>query len=331
VIDTSGNLYGVTNLGGNSNNAGTVFKLTNSGGTWTRSTLYEFCPDKVGDVSCADGDDPLSGLTYYGQASGSAYDGTSPLYGSTYVGGSDWEGSYGNGTIFSLTNSGGTWSESVLVAFCPLCTELCTICSDGELPFGQMIMDSSGNIYGTTRVGGAKGSGTVFKLNTSGPYSVLYDFCPGGGSCSDGKWPSGTLLDAAGNIYGTTDLGGSGSSGVLWKLTNSSGTWSQAVKYNFCSSGGCSDGSGPRGDLIMDGSSNIYGTTSGGGNANHGGTVWKYDGTNESVLYSFCPSSGCADGQDPGAGVIVDGSGNFYGNTVMGGSANNGVVFKLAP
>ena len=343
VIDSSGNLYGTTDLGGNVNDAGKVYKLSKSGSTWSLSTLYNFCPDKIGSVECDDGDDPLSGLTYAGQASGTSYDGTSPLYGSTYVGGSDSAGSYGNGVIFELTLSGGTWSESVLHTFCPACAELCYSCSDGERPIGQMILDGAGVLWGSTEVGGGGGEGTVFKL-ASGSLTTLYTFCSTHASpCSDGGQPTGVLLDAAGDIFGTTQIGGSGGSGsdagTLFELTDSGGTWSESVKYNFCSAASCNDGSFPRGDLIMDASGNLYGTTATGGShaivAGGAGTIWKYDGTSESVLYKFCPtSSTCADGQDPGAGVMMDASGNLYGDTIMGGtgaSTPGGVVYKFAP
>jgi len=338
VIDTSGNLYGTTSLGGNTGNAGTVFKLTKSGGTWSLTTLYKFCPDKINDVLCEDGNEPLSGLTYYGQASGTAYDGTSPLYGSTFVGGDDATDEYGNGVLFELSLSGGVWSEGVLHEFCWACTEGCTSCSEGERPFGQMIIDSTGAIYGSTLIGGA-GQGTVFKY-ASAALTTLYTFCTSHSSpCSDGGQPTGVLLDASGNVYGTGQVGGSGGTGtgggVLFKLTNSGGTWSESVKYNFCSASSCTDGWAPRGDLIMDGSGNVLGTTAVGGSsahaANGGGTIWKYNGTSESVLYDFCASSTtCADGEDPGAGVMIDASGNLYGDTILGGSAG-GVIFKFAP
>ena len=341
VIDSDGNLYGTTQLGGNANNAGTVYKLTKSGSTWSLSSLYKFCPEKIGDLECDDGDDPLSGLTYYGQASDSAYDGSSALYGSTYVGGNDSAGAYGNGVIFKLTLSGGTWSQSVMHEFCPSCTELCYSCSDGERPIGQMILDGDGALWGSTEAGGGGGEGVVFKLTGSGTETTLYTFCSTHASpCSDGGQPTGVLLDASGNIFGTAQIGGSGGSGsgagTLFKLTNSGGTWSESVKYNFCSASSCNDGSVPRGDLIMDSSGNIFGTTALGGShavvSGGAGTIWKYNGTSESVLYKFCPtSSTCADGEDPGAGVMMDASANLYGDTVMGGGSAGGVVYKFVP
>lgn len=333
VLDGSGNIYGTTGLGGNSNNAGTVYKLTNNSGTYSLTGLYQFCPVETGNVECTDGDEPLSGLAYYGQASGSDYDGTSALYGTTYVGGWDAVSSYGNGTLFELTHSGGTWTFSQIYVFCPGCQELCATCTDGELPIGPMVVDASGNVYGSTRIGGGHMAGKVYKFG-SGTLTTLYDFCPTG-TCGDGQWPSGVMMDASGNVYGGTDQGGAHNAGVFYKLTNSSGTYTQSVKHDFCGSGGCSDGWAPRSALIMDGSSNIYGVTGLGGNNAHAtngaGTVWKYNGTSESVLYSFCPSSGCADGQGPGDGVIMDGSGNLYGSAGRGGSNSAGVIYKLAP
>ena len=106
--------------------------------------------------------------------------------------------------------------------------------------------------------------------------------------------------------------------------------------HDFCTTSACNDGSNPQADLVMDSSGNIYGTTSAGGShvivTGGAGTVWKYNGTAESVLYKFCPSGTCTDGDGPSAGVIEDSSGNFFGVTGMGGNGSNeGVIFELSP
>ena len=352
VVDTSGNLYGTTSLGGNRNNAGTVYELVKpvSGTTWTYKNIYKFCPTKIGSVECEDGDEPLSGLTYYGAASGTAYDGTSTLFGTTYVGGDDDIGSYGNGVLFSVAPSGGTWAYNVVHEFCFGCAELCSVsCSDGEKPIGQLVMDAPNRIWGTTFTGGSAGKGTAFEFN-GGAETILYNFCWAGATkCLDGQWPNGALLDAAGDMFVTTSTGGSGpattGNGALVELTNTGCTefgptvyWCNAVKHNFCSVTGCTDGWAPSGALIMDSSGDIFGVTGLGGSAAHitngGGTIWKQAGATESVLYDFCTSSStCPDGYDPMSGLAIDSAGTLYGNTPFGGSATTqgGVLYKFVP
>ena len=172
---------------------------------------------------------------------------------------------------------------------------------------------------------------------------VLYSFCPQSG-CADGSQPVASLImDAAGNLYGTTVIGGAGvdcagpSCGVVFKLAPD-GT--QTVLYSFCPQSGCADGAGPRAGLLMDAAGNLYGTTKVGGTGGTGGAfgqgvVFKLapDGT-ETVLYSFCSQlPNCTDGATPGAGLIMDAAGNLYGTTALGGIApgNSGVVFALTP
>jgi hypothetical protein len=354
IIDTSGNLYGTTQLGGNVNNAGTVFELLKpaGAGAWTYHNIYKFCPDKIGDVECEDGDDPLSGLTYAGAAGGSAYDGTSLLFGTTYVGGDDFEGSYGNGTLFALQLASGVWSQKVLYEFCPSCTESCTGCGDGVRPYGNFVMDANNKFWGTTITGGRQGRGMAYEIapggsnlwTTTWTRTVLYNFCWSGSStCPEGTFPNGVILDASGDVWGTAPGGGAHNDGLLFELVPGSCLefggdgpyWCQNDKHDFCSSSGCADGSTPRGDIVMDSSGNVFGTTAAGGShaivTGGAGTVFKQSSTAESVLYKFCPSSTCADGEEPEGGVILDGSGNFFGTTALGGANAEGTLFKLAP
>jgi len=148
------------------------------------------------------------------------------------------------------------------------------------------------------------------------------------------------MQDTAGNLYGTTFYGGINTSangglggGTVFKLDSAR---QETVLYNFCSVADCADGSIPDGVLIEDAAANLYGTTDVGGAAG-AGTVFKLDGAGETVLYSFCSVSGCADGLDPLSGPLArDAAGNLYGTTIFGGvsSACNGscgVVFKLGP
>jgi len=205
-------------------------------------------------------------------------------------------------------------------------------------------MDAAGNLYGTTVIGGAgvdcggPSCGVVFKLAPDGTQTVLYSFCPQSG-CADGAGPrAGLIMDAAGNLYGTTKGGGAGGTGVVFKLAPD-GT--ETVLYSFCSQANCTDGATPVAGLIMDAAGNLYGTTlSGGGTPNPDlpppsqGVVFALapDGT-ETVLYSFCSQlPNCTDGARPGA-VIMDVAGNLDGTTALGGIApgNSGVVFALTP
>ena len=188
---------------------------------------------------------------------------------------------------------------------------------DGASPYGGLISDSAGNLYGTTVYGGA-GAGTVFKLSPSGTETVLYSFTGG----SDGAYPyAGLIADSAGNLYGTTFGGGASYAGTVFKLSPS-GT--ETVLHSFA----WSDGALPYGGLIADSAGNLYGTTWNGGSGSCG-TVFKLSpsGT-ETVLYSFT----CGiDGAYPYAGLIADGAGNLYGTTSGGGASYAGTAFKLSP
>jgi uncharacterized repeat protein (TIGR03803 family) len=217
--------------------------------------------------------------------------------------------------------------------------------TDGDTPSAGLLRDAAGNLYGTTVNGGAHGSGVVFKLSPSGNETVLYSFTGG----ADGGYPSaGLLRDAAGNLYGTTVLGGPGGSGVVFKL---SPTGTETVLYSFTGGNGGTDGGFPTAGLLRDAAGNLYGTTFYGGSGNcldpfvligGCGVVFKLSamGT-ETVLYSF---AGPPDGQYPVAGLIPDAAGNLYGTTEFGGVYNGycekpnphnaytcGVVFKLSP
>ncbi len=361
IVDTAGNLYGATQFGGGNNfvhnNAGTVFELIkpSGSGSWTLKRLYSFCPTKVGAGLCPDGNDPMSGLTYAGAASGTAYDGTSLLFGTTLAGGGSIGTLQGDGVLFALKNTSGTWSQKVLHAFCGACSATCTVCADGVYPLGQVVMDASSNIWGTTIAGGSDSRGVAYKLthgtdlwNDPWTGTIVYNFCwTGASKCPDGSEANGLIMDAAGNLWGTAYNGGNGpdsaGNGVLFELGNPGGCteggaatfWCLTVKNNFCHSSGCSDGSYPNGDIVMDASGNIFGTTTMGGSSavvsGGAGTVWKQSGATESVLYAFCPSSGCGDGQRPLAGAALDSSGKLYGTTMMGGSHGDGAVYKLTP
>ena len=215
--------------------------------------------------------------------------------------------------------------------------------ADGETPESGLMADSAGNLYGTTYSGGANDWGTVFKLAPDGTETVIYTFCAQA-NCSDGSNPEASLIaDKAGNLYGTTQAGGTNcfqvqGCGTVFKVAPD-GT--ENVLYSFCSKAmgnACTDGAYPTAGLIVDSGGNFYGTTPAGGitdlnNCVDGcGVAFKLapDGT-ETVLYTFCSQNNCSDGAGPASGLIADGAGNFYGTTVVGGASGRGTIFKLAP
>lgn len=195
--------------------------------------------------------------------------------------------------------------------------------TDGQYPEAGLIQDSLGNLYGATIGGGQPGGGTIFQVSPSGEETVLYSF---GSQPGDGGQPAGPLLrDGAGNLYGTTLVGGSGF-GTVFELANSG---EERVLYYF---GGGSDGANPRGGLVADSMDNLYGTTVQGGgtgcNSFGCGTVFKIapDG-HETILHGF---TGSPDGANPEKGLIRDGAGNLYGTTFTGGAQNYGTVYKIS-
>ena len=330
VYSTS--LYGTTLSGGKGKacglfGCGVVFTIDASG---KEHVLYSFCTK----AKCADGYQP----------SGVIADGTGNLYGET-----SFNGPNNGGDIFELSNQGGTYTYTVLYAFCAQQN-----CTDGAQPNGGLLLDSSGTLYGTTMFGGTgsscgtytmPGCGTVFKLTQSGGVwteNVLYNFCPNS-SCAGGSLPAAGLIeDGAGNLYGTTTLGGNGSCylgcGTVFELATD-GTETPLHAFQ-----GGTDGETPLGGLALDASSgNLYGTTqAGGGNTDPScttqdsscGTVFEVDATGkESVLHAFCPNPGCIGGAVPEyvTPVLLDKA--IYGTTAYGGAAPNnfGTLWKLQP
>ena len=299
IMDGAGNLYG-TPAGGGTNGYGTVFTINAAG---TESVVYSF---KGGTT---DGDSPFGQLVM---------DSAGNLYGTTSGGGAN-----GDGTVFKITAAG---TESVLHSFVGGTT-------DGQQPIAGLVMDSAGNLYGTTSFGGENDDGTVFKISAGGTASILYSFK---GGTTDGKVPdSGVIMDGAGNLYGTTSMGGANGDGTVYEIS-AAGT--ESILHSF--DGYPTDGQLPWAGLAMDNAGNLYGTTTEGG-ANDDGTVFKIDAAGaETVLYSF--KGGTTDGQGPFSSLIIDGAGNLYGTTEgysyvtplngtpVSGSANgNGTVFKI--
>jgi uncharacterized repeat protein (TIGR03803 family) len=312
VIDVAGNLYGTAQ----SANAqgGVVFELVRKKSGWQERILHAFCSRRL----CKDGGTPLSGLTYAGSNTGAPYDGVSPLYGTTFTGGAN-----GNGTVFRvMPREPGSKKrkEDVLYSFCAQAN-----CTDGSQPDAPLILDGSGNIYGTTPAGGAFNQGTIFKLSPQGDaytQSVLYGFCAEAG-CIDGTTPAGGLtFDSAGNLFGTA-LGGAFGRGVVFKLAQNGADWNYATIADFDGT----NGSGPLGGVIVDADGSLVGTTYQGGEFNKG-TVFKFDGAIK-TLYSF---QGRPDGRHPFTGMTEDANGNLFGTTFEGGpNRDSGTIYQLTP
>jgi len=329
ILDPAGNLYGTTQQGGAAG-SGVVYKLDTSG---KETVVYTF-------AGMPDGSYPEAGVIR---------DSAGNLYGTTYYG-----GSWGDGTVYKVDATG---NETVLYSFTGQAdgsypatgllrdsagslygtcegvvyrvdapgheTVLYTFTggANGTNANSGLIRDPAGNLYGTATNGGTANAGVVYELEkgtTGFTEKVLYSFT----GLPDGSYPwAGVVRDSAGNLYGTTQAGGSANLGAVFKLDTSG---SETVLYSFP---GPADGSNPHAGVIAcDSTGNLYGTTLFGGPAN-AGVVYKLDATgHETVRYPFM---GGPDGGNPDAGLTCDAAGNLYGTTVYGGTANAGVVFKL--
>ena len=360
VIDKAGNLYGTTQDGGdNLSTEGVAFKISPSG---AEDVLFNF-------ENLSTGVQPMGGLIL---------DADGNLYGTASVGGYVQKrkncGSSGCGLVFELSPSG---SETILLDFINMRTW------EGKAPYGPLVRDSNGNLFGLVNGFGQATQGGLFELKTDGSESVLYWF---GGSKAPKDPNSGLVMDAQGNIYGTSNSGGAHHKGAVFEINpagqektlysfgnkkalqygtrpaaglvldpsgNLYGTTSgedsygasfgtvfqltpgQATPNLLYTFQGSPDGSMPMGSLVMDAKGNLYGTTWAGGMYG-AGTVFKLTPTgDESILHSF---SGQADGGSPMDGLVMDGQGNLYGTTLLGGntqcprhSGGCGVVFKITP
>lgn len=343
VMDSAGNLYGTTDSGGGGSRCGqygcgTVFELVHSAdGNWEEKILHRF--------NQVDGNDAQTDLVM---------DKAGNLYGATYFGG--WGNTCQNqgtldtscGVVFEVVpDGGGSWTEKVLHSF------NYNNGKDGSNPFmNSLAFDADGNLYGTTGVGGAGecvddddnlvGCGTIFELrkNSQGHWieTILHSFEASGQA---GNFPIGLIWDSEGFFYGSTASGGAGDGGTILEFTrNGGGTWREEVLFSF----GGSNGDGP-GQLTMDKSGNLYGTTFGGGsdpNCDFGygcGTVFglfagkdgKWTGK---TIFSFDGKTG----QGPNETLVWGPDGAHYGTTLEGGNMTDcydqsgcGVVFEVEP
>lgn len=302
VLGSGGAIYGALAAGGSERcECGAVFEIQPKTGKQT--VLHVFSGN-------SDGNSPSGGLIM---------DSAGNLYGVTQDGGKN-----SDGAVYMITAKG---KESVLYAFCSKKN-----CTDGSSPFGTLVVDKSGNVFGTTSIGGALNQGTIFEIPKNGVETVLYSFKGGNKDGSDPR--AGLIEDSHGNLFGTTEGGGPANCaglgcGTVFEFTKAG---KEKVVYNFCTVKKCTDGVAPQAGVIEDSAGNLYGTTSGGGTREKG-TIFKVaPNGKETLLYSFCivnKTAACADGAEPLANLYEDASGNLYGSTLGGGADSQGVIFEL--
>ena len=371
-------IYGTAYFGGHDQGVcagtgcGTVFKMTLSRSNWLFTRLYPFTNinDGAGPNSRVTfgPDGELYGTTYVGNnvftlkpppsapdsvfeswaekdiyQFGSPGDGSLPagdlvfdqagnLYGTTYAGGNrNLCGSVGCGTVYQLAPSNGTWTETSVYEF--------TGQADGYYPLSGVILDQSGNLYGTAQASFYLGGwGSVFQLTPSDSgwtENTLYDFQGG----TDGKdITAGLIFDASGNLYGAAAAGGAGGGGTIYEVSPLDGSWNFDLLYSLV---GGSGGQGPVASLIMDASGNLYGATYSDGAYGYGsvfeltpsGGGWTY-----TTLYDF---TGGSDGANPAGSLVMDTNGDLFGTTYAGGITGShcdpqfgnqcGGVFEITP
>lgn len=311
ALDAQGNLYGTAVVGGKyvgpciDNGCGVVYKLTNSGGTWSQSVIHYF--------TGVDGDG-------YGPGSGVTLDRYGNVYGTTPTGGAD-----GLGIVYQLKPAAnGNWTETIIHTF--------TGGLDGATgSAGRLVVTWAGQVIGVCTVGGANGAGTVYELTPAqaGEWgeNTLYSFK---GEPDSGFPYGGVVADRAGNLYGTTYYAGANDLGTVYELSRRNGVWVETDLYSFR---GGTDGSGPISTLVFAADGNLYGTTSEGGAACSCGTIFKLAlGAAKpiySVVYRF---KGAPDGAFPYDGMVADLTRNtLYGTTVHGGVSDDGAIYKFVP
>ncbi len=310
TFDAAGNLYG-TGFGGGVYGHGMVFELSPAeGGMWTGKVLYSFNPSNG-----TDGSNPEAGVVL---------DAAGNLYGTDASGGTN-----NLGTVFELpTSFVRGWSDKVLREF--------GSSTDGYQPASPLVLDASGKLYGTTSGGGRFGGGMVFELMPQGNgtwrENVLHNFINNNRDGAESY--AGLTFDAAGNLFGTTCVGGANNEGTVFELSPAAGgAWSEKVIYSFRGKvNHFADGWCPQAGVAFDAAGNLYGTTAYGGPGNNYGIVFQLSplpggGWKETIIHSFNKDG--VDGYLPLGNLAVDSAGSVYGVTHNGGPSDYGTVFKL--
>jgi uncharacterized repeat protein (TIGR03803 family) len=301
IADAAGDLFGTATQGG-ANGNGTVFEIAKN------ATGYAATPTVLVNFNGANGDQPASGLIA---------DAAGNLFGTTILG-----GTHGDGTVFEIvkTASGYASTPTVLVSFNG---------TNGISVYSTLIADAAGDLFGTT-AGGGLGDGTVFEIaKTAGGYAstptTLIAF-----NGANGQSPhAGLIFDAAGDLFGTTELGGANSAGTVFEIAKTAGGYasSPTMLVNF----NTANGANPYAPLIADSAGNLFGTTYFGG-ANGNGAVFEIAKTtggyasSPTTLVSFNGTTGAS----PHAGLIADAAGDLFGTTYSGGTTSAGTVFEVS-
>ena len=291
VRDVSGNLYGTTETGG-AQGAGTAFMLSGPNHA-TLTVLHDFSGG-------ADGGLLIAGLVA---------DAAGNLYGTTVNG-----GTRGGGTVFQLSG--------------PTHTTLTTLYNfsggaDGGNPFGALVVDAAGTLYGTTQFGGEGGLGTAFSL-TGPAHGTLTTLASFGGGPEGGQPQGGLVLDATGALFGTTSAGGSSGAGTIFSLSGPGHD-----QFGTIADFDNANGAYPFASLTLGRDGNLYGTTTGGGTAN-AGTVFQLSGPDHGTLTTLLSFDGAGQGDAPFAGLLTDSAGNLFGVTRAGGDHGGGTLYELS-
>jgi len=279
---------------------------------YTLNTLHSFCTVQ----NCGDGKYAAAGLLR---------DSSGNLYGTTADG-----GKYGDGLIFELVpNAKKTkYTEHILKNFCASAN-----CTDGQWPFGDLIVDADGALYGTTALGGKHNGGIVFKLtHQSGivKFAIIHSFCADK-NCTDGWYPvaglayagqqSGAPWDESSPLFGTTQDGGANDKGSAYELTSSGSSWAYKLLHSFNPSNSSSAVPGP---LVVGSSGDLFGETYYGGKYGDGVLYRLAAGTwKEATLHNFCAEANCTDGSGGIGRPVLDANGNLFGVTSQGGSGTD--------
>ena len=327
VLDSNGDLFGVTNYAGPSPGYGTVYEL--AAGSHAFSTLVDF-------AGTTNGATPKGGLVE---------DSSGNIFGTTTAGGAS-----SDGTLFEL--AAGTHAFSTVVTFTG---------SNGVNPEGDLTVDAGGDVYGVTGSGGASGGGTIYEVSAS-THVMTIDSLPGKSLGTDpatsmiedssgdifaasssgtvyeiiGGVPtvittlgsnidtnSNVLEDSSGDLLGTTTNGGSAGEGSVFEIAAGTTTVTTLISFT-----GTANGSTPGGELVKDSNGNIFGTTSTGG-ASGDGTVFEI-AANTHAFTTLVTFTGTANGSDPASGLVEDSNGNLFGTTSSGGANGEGTVYELA-
>jgi uncharacterized repeat protein (TIGR03803 family) len=303
-----GNLYGTTIAGG-ANDYGVIFQMTLSG---QLKIVHSFC----NGAGCPDGSQPYGGVIQ-------ATDGN--LYGTTAFGG---HSSNPAGTIFRMTLAG---KLTVLHKFCLNMTR--GLCNDGSLPLAAPVEGTDGKFYLTTN--GAlvlhPSEPTAVRISKNKSFEILCSHSDDCRSLGDMEGTVSPLIQVkSGIFYGVAGYGYQGN-GTIFKIQSGR----VSLFYNFCSKANCADGIQPMGPLVVGKDGNFYGTTfgiNGTSWATKHGTIFSITPNGKlTTLYRFCQQTNCADGAAPAAGLVQGTDGNFYGTTTIGGTNNDGTIFKITP